>query len=269
MKKCIIVANCQGGASKDCLKYSSFYDTYSVEHHYANWELLKGDKMAIPIHQLQNADLVIFQPLSDVHGCYSTNKDNEESFLNLLNDTCKTVSFPRIHNNAVFPIFHKNRSTPNELYGKYNNSVSSLEELYYLYDHNLLDFDFTNRVAQNYAVSKEKEETCDVKIADYVFSNLHKEKLFLTHDHPANPIMNEVAKQMCDHLELDYQHETVANLGENWLGFTDSVYHRPDQQYPISRYAMQHFGFQYIRTEHPDAHEFYKSIITQYFYQTN
>jgi hypothetical protein len=268
MKQCIIVANCQGKASEDCLKYSSFYDTYSVEKHYANWELLKEDgKMNIPIHQLQNADLVIYQPLSAVHGCYATDKNNEESFLNLLNDTCKTISFPRIHNNAIFPMFHKNRSRPNELYGKYNNKVDSLEELYYLYDNNLLDFDFTNRLAQNYKVSKKKEEDCDVKIADWLFSNLHKEKMFLTHDHPANPIMNEVVKQMCDHLDLDYQYDKVAELGENWLGFTDSVYHRSDEQYPISRYSIQHFGFQYVKDEHPDADLFYKHIITQYFHQ--
>ena len=94
-KSCIIFGNCQGGGVKKFLEFSNFYDIYNVKL-YANWEMIKHNE-SIPIRYLQNADLVIYQPLSDVHNCYSTNKNNPESFFNVLKDTCNTIAFPIIH----------------------------------------------------------------------------------------------------------------------------------------------------------------------------
>jgi hypothetical protein len=51
------------------------------------------------------------------------------------------------------------------------------------------------------------------------------------------------------------------------VGLPDSVYNRSDNQYPISRYAIDYFGFEYIKKEYPHANEFYKSNTIQYFLQ--
>jgi len=152
-KSCIIFGNCQGGGVKQFLEFSNFYDIYDVKL-YANWEMIKNNE-SIPIQYLQNADLVIYQPLTDVHNCYSTNKNNPESFFNILKDTCNTIAFPRIHNNAIFPIFRK-RKEGNEIYGQFNNKISCIDELLYLYDNNLIDYDFKNRMFENYEISKKK-----------------------------------------------------------------------------------------------------------------
>jgi hypothetical protein len=100
---------------------------------------------------LKKADLVIYQPLSDVYNCYSTNKNNPESFMKELSDSCITISFPRLHNDALFPIFHKryNKLT-NEIYGL-NETIASLriEDRMRLYDCNLLDFKFNERFNKN------------------------------------------------------------------------------------------------------------------------
>ena len=50
-------------------------------------------------------------------------------------------------------------------------------------------------------------------------------------------------------------------------GLQDSVYDRKDKQYPISRYSINYFGFEYSKNEHPAANEFYKSNTIQYFLQ--
>ena len=155
-KSCIIFGNCQGYAISEFLKFSNFYDIYNVNT-YANWEMIKNNE-SIPIRYLQNADLVIYQPLSDVHNCYSTNKNNPESFFNVLKDTCNTIAFPRIHNNAIFPIFKKHKYE-NEIYGRFNNKVSNIDELMYLYDNNLIDYDFKNRMLENYEISKKNSPT--------------------------------------------------------------------------------------------------------------
>jgi len=264
-KSCIIFGNCQGHAIKNYLEFSDFYETYDAKS-YANWELLSTYKMCIPIHDIKNADLVIYQPLSDVHDCYSTNKNNPASFFNLLQDSCTTISFPRIHNNAIFPVFHKKKNHPN-IYGRFTNPVSCVEELVYLYDNNLLDYDFTKRMEENYTISKKKEEECDVKIIDYILQNIHKQKMFLTHDHPASCVFNQITKQICDILGVNYKFDHVEKMDENWIGLPDSVYNRGDNQYPISRYAMRHFGFEYVTGEHPDADHFYKQITIQKFLQ--
>ena len=261
-KTCIIFGNCQGGAVKQFLDFSNFYHIYNVNV-YANWEMITNNE-SIPIRYLQSADLVIYQPLTDVHNCYSTNKNNPESFFNILKDNCNTVAFPRIHNNAVFPIFKK-RKHGNEIYGRIKNKVSCMDELMYLYDNNLIDYDFTNRMLENYEISKKKEVDCEVKIIDFITKNIHKEKLFLTQDHPTSFVFSEVTRQICDILDLDYNIEKGNSCPENMVGLPDSVYDRQDKQYPISRYAIDHFGFEYTKTEHPDANNFYKYNTIKYF----
>ena len=120
---------------------------------------------------------------------------------------------------------------------------------------------------ENYEISKKKEHDCEVKIIDFLMKNLHKEKLFLTHDHPTSYVFSEVTRQICDFLELDYNTEKGNYCPENMIGLPDSVYNRSDNQYPISRYAIDYFGFEYIKKEHPDANEFYKYNTIQYFLQ--
>ena len=107
MKKiCIIFGNCQCSGVREFLKYSEFYSIYEL-HQFANWELIENNG-SLPINLLTNADLIIYQQLSDIHGCYSTNANNSNSFFKLLKPGCIKISFQRIHNNAIFPIFRKN-----------------------------------------------------------------------------------------------------------------------------------------------------------------
>lgn len=262
---CIMFGNCALSGVRDFLKYSTFYDKYEF-HQYFNWELIQSDELKIPIQIIKQADLVIYQPLSDVEGCYSTNKSNPNSFFNLLKPDCITISLPRIHNNALFPIFFKKRNAI-DIYGKINNTVNSIEEVVYLYDNNKIDFDFENRLKRNYEISLSKETDCDIKIADFIYNNIGKQKLFLTHDHPSTVTINEITKHLCDILDIEYDFTTVSNLGENIIGYEDSVYHRKNNQYPISRYAIDHYNFEYIKTEDADADSFYRKMtVLSYIY---
>jgi hypothetical protein len=218
----------------------------------------------MPIQHLQSADLIIYQPLSDVYNCYSTNKLNPNSFMNLIKDTCNTISFPRIHNNAIFPLVHKHKQK-STIYGKINNLPNTIEELIYLYDNNLIDFDFTKRMNDNYEISKQKEMDCDVKIIDFIYNNIQNQKLFLTQDHPTSFIFNNITKQICDILELNYKYELGLTQEENITDLQDSVYNSINKQYPISRYAIKHFGFNYIQQEDITANNFYKNNIIHYY----
>lgn len=265
MKTCILFGNCQCSGINKFLEQSNFYEIYEI-HQYQNWELIYNNEMSIQPHHLKAADLIIYQPLSDVYNCYSTNKKSPQSFFNMLKEECNIISFPRLHNNAIFPIFRKH-AQKNIIYGNFSNNINSLDELIYLYNNNLIDYQFENRMNNNYIISKKKEEDTDVKIIDFIYKNITKQKLFLTHDHPTSFIFNEITNQICSQLELDYNYENNFMLQENIIGLEDSVYCRKDKQYPISRYAIDYFGFEYIKTEHSDANEFYKLNTIEKFNQ--
>jgi hypothetical protein len=259
-QNCVIFGNCQCSGVKKFLEFSNFYEIYDI-YQYANWQIIKDLKLTDDIiKNISEADLIIYQPLKDVYNCYSTNRNNPNSFFNLTKNTCKFISFPRIHNNAIFPIFHKKKYS-NYIYGYIKNKINSLEELIYLYDNNLLDFDFENRMKTNYLISKEKETDCNIKIIDFIYDNIKTYKLFLTQDHPTSIIFNEITSQICKILSLNYDYEKGLNSEENLTCIEDSTYSRKDCQYPISKYMINYFNFNYISKEHPDANEFYKEIL--------
>jgi hypothetical protein len=248
------------------LKESDFYEKYDV-HNFFNWQLIEKKEQSIPEILLRTADLVIYTPLSDVNGCYSTNIHNTTSFIHLLKPECQLISFPRLHNNSLFPIFrkHKFKKERKDYYGIIKNNISSVQELSYLYENNLIDFDFDTRVKNNYEIAKEKEADCDVKIADYISDNVSKHKMFLTQDHPTSRVINHVTKQITDILDIDYNFEKVEGFHENIIGYEDSIYGNVDKQYPISKYSIRHFGFTYIEKEHPHAHRFYLKECVEYY----
>ena len=257
-----VFGNCQCSGIKYFLKFSKFYDYYDA-YSYANWELLNQPDL-LPIEMIKKADLIIYQPLSDVHGCYSTNIRNENSFMKLIKPECKILSFPRIHNNSLFPLFRKASNKP-DYYGKVNNSFTTRKELLDLYNQNQLDFDLENRMNQNILISREKEKDCDVKIIDFILEHIKTHKLFLTQDHPTSFIFNEITRQICHMLDLEYDYEKGILEDENIVGLPDSVYTHSSKQYPISRYSMNYFQFEYICEEDTNANDFYlQQLLTFY-----
>jgi len=257
--KCILFGNCQCSGVKKFLEFSPFFSMYEV-HQFKNWEMIQQEQH-FPIQLLQEADLVIYQPLSDVHGCYSTDLNSPNSFFHLLKPECKTISFPRIHNNAIFPLFHKRYQKP-IMYGYVNNNYSSLEELLHLYDTDQLVFDFDLRMKQNYDIGVKRDHDCDVKIIDFLYNNLNR-KLFLTQDHPTSFVFEEVTRQICTILQIPFHPQPV---DENWTDLKDSVYGHPSCQYPISRYAIRHFHWDMQETE--EANTFYRNKLIAYESQT-
>ena len=248
-----------GAIYKFLENFTNFKELYDTSI-YANWEIIVNNDI-IPIQKLKTADLVIYQPLSDVYNCYSTNKNNPNSFFNLLKKDCKLIAFPRIHNNSLFPIVHKKDITlkTNEFYGKINNIINNKTEAIYLYQNDQIDYNFTERHAVNYKKGIEKEENCDIKIIDFIYNNIKKHKLFLTQDHPTSFIFNEICRQICNILNINYDYEKAKLVSENYANLIDSVYRRSSCQYLISRYSIKYFGFEYINEEDKDADEFYKN----------
>jgi hypothetical protein len=240
---------------REILKHTDFYEKYTVEQ-FANWQMIASHS-APPTKSLASADLVIYQPLSDVHGCFSTNPSNPDNMLKVCKSDVVTISIPRIHNNSLWPIFRKNQN--NIYYGGNNFADKSLEELLYLYDSGNLDFGFEERYQKNKKISLEREMETDIKVIDHIDENNRKKRMFLTQDHPTTDLFIHCTRQVCDILDIEFPRELT--LDDNIAGTVDSVYNHPSCRYPGSTYANRHFGFEWD-TSVDDI--FYRNVLIAY-----
>ena len=254
-KRAVFIGNCQVSGIRKILKHTDFYEKYTVEE-FANWQMIASHS-APPTKSLACADLVIYQPLSDVHGCFSTNPKNPDNMLEVCKPDVTTISMPRIHNNSLWPIFRKNHL--NIYYGGNNFTDKPIQELLHLYDSGQLDFGFEERYIKNKCISVEKERDTDVKVVDFIDDNITKKRMFLTHDHPTTDVFIHCTMQVCDILDIEFPRELA--LDDNATGTVDSVYKRPSCRYPGSTYANRYFGFEWD-TGVDDL--FYRDVLIEY-----
>ena len=259
MSLLVCIGNCQLSALCRYLrKNDAFLNQFAEIKEYANWQILERPDL-LPIQDLKRADVVLYQPLSDVHGCLSMHKGNKQSIFQYISDETLTLSFPRIHNNALWPIARKHRDKPIWYGGE--SLLPSLEHTLALYDSGRMDFQFASRFARNKAISLEKEKDTDIKIFDYLESMLPKRRTFLTHDHPTSHVFTELYRQTCDLLDLPYVHVDSYDVDENCSGLPDSIYGLPGDAFPISPYAHSWYGCTYPYTNAVDATAFYRKEI--------
>ena len=274
MKLCIGFGNCQMQALKWYLeRFTNLSEGYEIKT-YANWEMINPEKIA-QIHEnnalfledVRKADIIIVQPLGDQYGCYSTNPENPDSFRQLIKPDCKVFSFPRMYNSAMFPLFHKKQHS-NMIVGRIKNVPNSFEGVLRAYDEGTLDFDLASRLMENYRIAKEKEKATDCKMADFLYSEIPKRRLFLTQDHLTTICYVELTRQMSEFLDLQMDLEKalkIADENDNYLGQADSVYERKDYRYPISDYVRKALNLTWAPSESEETKNFYKSILKHFY----
>lgn len=274
MKLCIGFGNCQTQALKICLeKFTNFSETYEMIT-FANWEMINQDKRE-PINEnsslfleyVKKADLIIVQPLGDQYGCYSTNPENPDSFRQLIKPECRVLSFPRMYNSALFPLFHKKHNS-NVFVGRIKNMPEVFEEFLQAYDEGKLDFDLPARLLENYEIAKEKEKTMDCKMADFIYELIPKRQVFLTQDHVTTICYIELTRQISELLGITMDLPRalkIADENDNYINQIDSTYQREEYRYPISDYARKALNLSWAPPESEETRAFYKSILKHYF----
>lgn len=250
-QKVILVGLCHCQGIMDMLKFTNFYDKYTVKW-YANWQLIQNNQ-AIPYNDLTTADIVIYQPLSDIHGCYSTNKKNPNNMFKVCSEDTQLISIPRIHMNCIWPIFKK-AANKQEYYGgdflKYYKSqgLTKVDQIIKLYDEGSLDFQFETRFNNNKKLFIEKEYETDIKLFNFIEYNMIDKYLFLSQDHPTSIVYYECVKQLCKYLDIEFNETfNIDTLDDNYMGVPDSVYSRSDNRIPLSKYSYNHYKFNWIQ----------------------
>ena len=64
---------------------------------------------------------------------------------------------------------------------------------------------------------------------------------------------------------MDYNNQE--DIDENITKLQDSTYDRISCQYPISRYSINYFNFEYINKEDDSANIFYRNHLLEYYNQ--
>lgn len=269
--KCLLIGNCQNTGVMHYLSQSEeFNKTYEIKQ-YTNWQLIK-DNCEIPMDDIQNADLFIFQPLRIVHGCYSTDPTVEGSIGYYVKDSCIKISFPYIFSSAMWPLVQKARGSNiwfggeviGGLISKGLNPIDILE----LYDKNQIDWNYQERFEKSLAILKDKETITDIKISNFIEKNIQDNLLFLMPHHPSSAIFLNVANQILEKLGIekikDSDKENIENV--NSVGLPDSTYDHPSGMHPVHESLIGHFNLKYKTKYSENSKKFYMERITDYFY---
>ncbi len=212
-KKCLIYANCQGEALGHFLHHSpQFRAEYSIEY-LANF-LMISEKKSFDSDQIDSADLLIYQPLNDDHGPFST-----RSLLTLLPERCRSLSFPYIYNDALWPLFKDGQKIAHSsiITDLLDQGASPLDIAFQFLTLKI-DFRFQQRWERSLRILTEKEALTDVKVVDFILHHYQKKRLFLTQNHPATPLLLHAANQILASLnyplllEENHPHPNEAQL---------------------------------------------------------
>jgi hypothetical protein len=217
-----IYSTCQGEAIKFYLTkyfptgiFSVIRNYYLVLHNNIN-DLQSFRQL------LNNTSIFIYQEMPAKFGIYSTDLSVENNILSYLPDNCikiiipyvyadwywglievmlgdATPDFDKIDQETLSQIKYINKDVILNLKSKYD-----LDTIINLYDNNEIDFKYDERMKTGINILKIKEQSCDIKVSDYILQNYKINKLFHMPNHPSHLVIKEMTKQILKKLNIDY-----------------------------------------------------------------
>jgi len=267
-KNVVFYANCQGIQIWCVLRLSKiFMEFYEDKLNYiTNYHHLYN-KTELNYSLIQQADLFIYQPIDKKHGVYSTDLSVPGNVLSYCKPSCVLISFPYIYQSAMWSLIKPAKIDDlSGGYGNYDKYVNrevilalkkkglTLKQVLQMWDQNSIDFNYQSRYENNLQILREKEALTDIKVSDFIDRHIHTKFLFLTQNHPTSPIIVHCVNQIFKKLKIDDELE-LFNLR------ADFGYEKPQKGWPVSKYDIQFWKFEYKSQEDSNATNFYKDII--------
>lgn len=264
----LIYGNCQGGALYRYLqKYTSFTIDYMVNYDYIDKQL------PLPIELLSRCDVFIYQPIEDFRGIYST-----EHIMTLLQPKCQCISFPYLFFLGYAPDeqdYSKKALTISAgyPYGRWPYDNSKIIELLSSEKH-LTVPDIINYIqrddfiSQDYLIERtqysletlrHKEHNCTIQVADFIEREYTRELLFYTRNHPTNILLDEVFRQICDHLKIPhisirhdepYLYATISLIYPCVQKYLNLEFPIPSPMFNHQTYSVEEFIDEYVKLHH-------------------
>jgi hypothetical protein len=264
--KSLFIGNCQNNGLKTFLSYSQeFNDTFETKW-YANWQLIENQS-SIPMKDVQEADLFVYQPLKPEHGCYSTDPTIEGSIGYYVNDKCIKITHPYVFSSAFWPIVqagkNQNRWFGNESIDKLLNSGLDKNGILDLFYKNKIDWEYKKRFEGSIKILKNKESITDMKISDFIEKNFKNQLLFLIPQHPTSIIFLNLANQVLEKLNMNKLDESIIKT-VNDLEIEDSTYDCKSKIFPLHESAINDFELNFGKEYLDDSKNFYEQRLLTY-----
>lgn len=264
--KSLFIGNCQNGGLKTFLLHSQEFSNTFETKWYANWQLIENQS-SIPMKDVQEADLFVYQPLRPEHGCYSTDPTIEGSIGYYVNDNCIKITHPYVFSSSFWPIVQagKNQSRwfGNESIDKLLSNGLNKSEILDLFYKNKIDWEYKKRFEYSIQILKNKESITDMKISNFIEKNFKNQLLFLIPQHPTSIIFLNLANQVLEKLNMKKLDESIIKT-VNDLEIEDSTYDSKTKMFPLHESIINNFQLNFGKEYLQDSKNFYKQRLLTY-----
>lgn len=200
---CCLYGNCQMDGILHFLRktpLASEFD-FKVWH---NWRLVLLEEEFTPefLQSVSESSVFIYQPTGEFLNVKGEMIPSTDFILaNHVRPDAIKISLPYVWNSGFFPILKAAPSFEGWLTGREVKSLcrcdpATLLENYDFGDACLLNFDCALRFAECLAEQSRREQTCDIKMADFILANFQTQRLFLTQNHPSSVLFVELTKRI-------------------------------------------------------------------------
>lgn len=262
--KIILYGNCQADALRIVLRQQiPEKDMTCIQNYH-----MIAKKSPVDKEVLRNTDVFIYQPIHSKHGKYSTDVTVDENMLSHLPDHCLKISFPYIYNSGLWPLIaprgcdwfekdfcdtksnnlddaHPKNWINMNVITDLKKSGATLDDVLDLYKNKKIDWKFESRFQGNIDEMLRREQTCDLSVGEFIKTNIKKQKVMVTHNHPTAVVFKHMADQVLNKLNIDNE----VNLDEVRYPRPKSVIPRnlapADDQWLHTSYEQDHFKFEY------------------------
>lgn len=200
MKKAVFYMNCQA-ALVHFLKKTKMAEHYEfcVYHNYQL--ILREQSPEAFMRDAAKADLFVFQPTGEIYGILGT----DVLCADVVPKDALKLSCAYCFNTGFFPIVK---------HGRWWTGKSILREaqlgsttLVQAFDRDTLFYDCAERFEDNLTEQMRREETCDIKLGEWIRQNYQTEHLFLLCNHPASALLVELARRILRAVNPAWDHE--------------------------------------------------------------
>jgi hypothetical protein len=158
---------------------------------------------------LMNADVFLYQLVYKNDIILSTFPENENNLMKNLKPTCIKISFSNPQNDAIFLHKHPHLSD----YVKENGIKNIINSNFSILQQKI--FEKTTRIFL------EKDKDCDIKIFDFIITNITKKRVFIDKYHPTSFVLMELTRRIMLFLPKIYN-IIDEELIDNIMNFTEA-----------------------------------------------
>ena len=243
----VVYSNCQTKTTIFILRkiLSYVYDATVLE--IQTWDGTKPIYFEMYRNTIASADVVIYQPLGFATGFLGMPQD----FVELISKECMVITLPYIFNTALWSmVYNPSYLTTSRSFKQLVDSGISEKDLIGLYDAGELDFAFEARWKKNMKMLRYVEGMTDVKVADFIETNVRDQYLFNSESHLTYGVYVEFARQVvailikngvplsADAFEAFANHDSV-------IEFTRRA--SSCEYLPADNYSRDHYQFTWLK----------------------